>query len=206
MKRERPYEARVERGGTVVDLHALAVSGRRYSVIYADPPWDFKQWSKKGNPVVGGHYDTMSVDKIKSLPVGRLAGKECVLLLWTTWPHLLHALEVIKAWGFEYKTAGFVWAKQTPNSKGWHMGNGYYTRSNTEPCLLATPRRGSQERDARDVHQLIVAPVCEHSRKPDEVHERIEQLFVGPYVELFARTERPGWTTWGNEVAAESAE
>jgi N6-adenosine-specific RNA methylase IME4 len=198
------YEARAEVGGTVADLHALVAAGKRFPVILADPPWNFSQWSGKSNPVVGGHYRTMSFDQIKALPVAQLAEKDAVLLVWGTWPNLLNILDVVKIWGFVYQTAAFVWAKQNANGEGWHIGNGYYTRSNTEFCLLARPKSGPPERDAMGVHQLVVSAVREHSRKPDEVHDRIEQLWVGPYLELFARAERPGWVTWGNEVAPPS--
>jgi N6-adenosine-specific RNA methylase IME4 len=122
-----------------------------------------------------------------------------VLLLWTPWSQLPGALDVIKAWGFEYKTVAFNWVKQNRGGEGLHTGMGRWTRSNSEPCLLAT--NGDPLRLDMGVHQLIVSPVREHSRKPDEAHERIERLLVGPYVELFARAVRPGWVTWGNEIA-----
>jgi N6-adenosine-specific RNA methylase IME4 len=118
-------------------------------------------------------------------------------LLWAVWPVLDDALEVITAWGFEYQTAGFVWVKQ--NSSGsLFMGMGYHTRANTEPCLLAT--RGNPPRLADDVHQVIMAPVGEHSAKPDEAYRRIRRLYPGPCLELFARKRRENWTVWGNEV------
>ncbi len=100
-------------------------------------------------------------------------------------------------WGFEYKTAAFTWAKTT-SKDNWHFGCGYWTRANAELCLLGT--RGTPKRLSRAVRQLLISPVREHSRKPDETHERIERLVAGPYLELFARQSRPGWTTWGNEA------
>src|SRR5215831_6193470 len=119
------------------------------------------------------------------------------------------ALEVIKACGFDYKTAGFLWVKTEKDAgvisldgEGLHWGMGYHTRANTETCLLAT--RGSPQRLAKDVHQIVIAPVGdEHSAKPDEVYRRIERLYPGPYLELFARKPRDGWTTWGNEIPRE---
>ncbi len=112
---------------------------------------------------------------------------------------------VIKQWGFEYKTCGFAWMKADVStvdlfggSVQTHMGLGYWTRANSEVCLLAT--RGSPKRLNADVRQGIIAPRREHSRKPDGVHERIERLVGGPYLELFARQERSGWTVWGNET------
>jgi N6-adenosine-specific RNA methylase IME4 len=198
------YEARTERGGTVDDLHALVAAGKRFAVILADPPWKFIPHAETGEDLAENHYRTMPLDEIKALPVGALAAKDCVLLLWGVWPQLLGVLDVIKAWGFTFKTVGFVWAKQGRSGTGWHIGQGYYTRANTEFCLLAT--RGAPQRFAMDVRQLVVSPVMEHSAKPDEIHDRVERLLVGPYLELFARAERPpGWYVWGNEVATTSA-
>jgi N6-adenosine-specific RNA methylase IME4 len=113
---------------------------------------------------------------------------------------LTAALGVIQAWGFEYKTAAFVWAKPTKNGAGWAFGNGYWTRANTEPCLLATRGRCGRLRLSRAIRQLILAPRRAHSRKPDEVYGRIEALVPGPYLELFARGRRLGWDSWGYEV------
>lgn len=193
------YEERKEQGGRVEDLHILASSGKRFSVIYADPPWEFKVYSGKGKQrSAERHYDTTGLDDIAALPVEALAAPDCALFLWAVMPELPGALEIIKAWGFTYKTAGFTWAKQNRSGDGWFTGMGYWTRANAELCLLAT--RGSPQRLAMDVPQLIVAPVREHSRKPDEAPPRIERLLAGPYLELFARGERPGWTVWGNEI------
>jgi N6-adenosine-specific RNA methylase IME4 len=108
--------------------------------------------------------------------------------------------EVIEAWGFAYKTGGFEWVKTNADGSLF-MGMGYHTRSNSEPCLLATRGRGL-DRLARDVRQAILAPRREHSRKPDEQYARIERLY-GPGIrrlEVFARTAWPGWTAWGREV------
>ena len=152
------------------------------------------------------HYDTQSLDAIKALPVGDLAADDCALFLWGVWPEHPGALEVIKAWGFEYKTVGFVWVKTTGaaesvslDGEGLHWGMGYWTRANTEFCLFAT--RGSPPWLVKDVNQVILAPVGRHSEKPEETATRIERLLAGPYLELFARQSREGWTTWGNEVA-----
>ena len=123
--------------------------------------------------------------------IAQYAERDCALFLWTTDTHLPQALDLIKAWGFEYKTVAFTWAKTTKKEK-WHFGCGYWTRANPEQCWLAT--RGHPPRLAKNVRQLIVSPVREHSRKPDEIYERIEQLVPGPYLELFARcTPPPGW-------------
>jgi len=137
--------------------------------------------------------------------IKQLAADDCALFPWAVWPEP-GVLQVIAAGGFDYKTAGFIWVKTTENAEritlndeGLHWGMGYATRSNTEACLLAT--RGSPPRLAADVHQVVIAPVAEHSEKPDEVYHRIERLYPGPYLELFARRPRERWTTWGNEIA-----
>jgi N6-adenosine-specific RNA methylase IME4 len=178
-----------------------------YGAILADPPWDFKTWS--GTPNARGpqnHYSTMEMDGIASLPVGDLAADDCVLFMWTCWPVLLAAPQIIEAWGFTYKTCAFDWmkahAKQIDmfrDDADVQVGLGYWTRANTEPCLLAT--RGKPKRLNADVRQGIIAPRREHSRKPDGIHDRIERLVAGPYVELFARqSDRPGWDYWGNQT------
>jgi len=187
-----------------------------YRAILADPPWRFRTWDKSevlakvkganvGNGLAAHHYRTLPVDELCALPVGELAATDCSLFLWVTWPNLLDGLAVLKAWGFTFKTAAFVWAKAHAGqlepfeqSIPDQMGLGYWTRANTEPCLLAT--RGKPKRINADVRQAIIEPRREHSRKPDCVHGRIERLVAGPYLELFARQRRPGWDVWGNEV------
>jgi N6-adenosine-specific RNA methylase IME4 len=201
------YDSRKESGGRVEDLHKLIGSGRRFPVIVPDPPWTFETYSGKGKQrSAERHYDCMSLDDIKALPIADLAADDCALLLWCVCPDLPGAIDVIRAWGFEFTTKAFTWIKTTKNAEavtldgdGLNWGMGYYTRSNSEDILLAT--RGNPLRLAKDVHQVVMAPVAEHSRKPDEIYKRIERLYAGPYLELFARAERPGWTTWGNEVA-----
>jgi N6-adenosine-specific RNA methylase IME4 len=204
------FEARRDHGARVADLTAMIEQGLRFPVIYADPPWEFKVYSGKGKQrSAERHYDTASLDDIKALPIASLAADNCALFMWGVWPELPGALEVIKAWGFEYKTAGFVWFKEvSEENSDFATGMGYWTRANTEPCFLAT--RGAPERVNKDVHQIIRAPVGEHSVKPEETRVRIERLITGPYLELFARRPVPGWTVWGNEVysdeGAEAAE
>lgn len=199
---------RPESGGSITDLHALAAEGRRFSCILADPAWTFTTYSGKGKQrSAERHYDCMSLDDIKALPVADLAAEDCALLLWCVEPEQAGALDVISAWGFDFKTTAFCWVKTAPaathiglDGEGLHWGMGYHTRANIERCLLAT--RGSPQRLAADVHQVIIAPVGEHSTKPDEVHQRIERLYVGPYLELFARRSRPGWWCWGDQIPA----
>ena len=181
----------------------------QYGVIYADPPWRFATYSDKGKGrSAEAHYDCLSPDEIKALPVASWAARDAVLLLWATDPLLPRALEVIEAWGFVYKTVGFYWVKLNKTADPITLGNGpllaerdfftglgFWTRANPEPCLLAT--RGHPKRSAGDVPKLLIAPRREHSRKPDQAHARIERLLPGPYLELFARHNRPGWDAWG---------
>jgi N6-adenosine-specific RNA methylase IME4 len=202
------YRARTEQGGTVADLEALAASGYRAGVICPDFPWAFDAYSGKGKQrSADRRYDTWPTQRILTMAplIRKLAADDCALLLWTVCPEQPGALELIKACGFEYKTVGFFWLKTTPNAKhielsgaGLHWGMGYATRANIEPVLLAV--RGKPLRLAADVHQVVIAPVGEHSAKPDEVYRRIERLYSGPYLEMFARKPREGWRTWGNEL------
>jgi N6-adenosine-specific RNA methylase IME4 len=182
---------------------------KHYKVIYADPPWTFATYSRKGKGrSAEAYYDCMSLADIKALPVAEWAADDCVLLLWTTDPLLEKAFEVIRAWGFTYKTVGFYWAKLKkgdPSPTGqasFFTGLGFWTRANPETCLLAT--RGKPHRRAANVNKLVVSPRREHSRKPEEVYERIETLCEGPYLEMFARFSRPGWDYWG--VGVDSTE
>jgi N6-adenosine-specific RNA methylase IME4 len=139
----------------------------------------------------------MTLEQIKALPVAEIAAPDAALFLWAIDSMLPAAFEVIEAWGFTFKTVGFTWAKTNAKSPGYFTGLGYWTRCNPEQCLLAT--RGRPRRLNRDVPQLIVAPRREHSRKPDEVRNRIQRLVAGDYCELFARESAPSWVSWGNE-------
>ena len=180
-------------------LELPGLEGRRYKVIYADPPWHFLTYSETNQTrAASNHYNIMSLDDIMRLPVRKLAADDCVLLMWAIDPMLDRAFDVIRAWGFVFKTVGFYWLKENIRSPGWFTGLGYWTRANPEQCLLAT--RGHPKRKAKDVKRLITAPRREHSRKPEAVIERIERLVDGPFLELFARTSRPGWDSWGNQV------
>jgi N6-adenosine-specific RNA methylase IME4 len=179
-----------------------------YGVIYADPPWTFSTYSRKGKGrSAEAYYDCMSLEEIKAVPVGKWAAKDCVLLLWSTDPLLEQALQVIRAWGFTYKTVGFYWAKlrrsaprELYSDQSFSSGLGFWTRANPELCLLAT--RGHPHRRNANVQKLVISPQREHSRKPDEIYQRIEALCEGPYLELFARNAWNGWDNLGVEVDA----
>ena len=183
-----------------------------YGAILADPPWAYKTWvgdrlpERVRSAVRATSYNVMDGEEISEMPVQSLAASDCVLFLWVTWPCLLDGIATIEQWGFTYKTCAFAWMKADvstinlfPEPVDAYMGLGYWTRANSEVCLLAT--RGKPKRLNADVRQGIIAPRREHSRKPDGVHERIERLVAGPYLELFARqSNRPNWDYWGNQV------
>jgi N6-adenosine-specific RNA methylase IME4 len=185
-----------------------------FGAIYADPPWFWKSYSDfagHGGPIMSvsrsaqKHYGLLDMDALKALPVAELAASECVLFVWIIWPHLAQAIQLISDWGFTYKTCAFTWVKAHAaqvemfrDDADVQVGLGFWTRANSEVCLLAT--RGKPKRLNADVRQGIIEPRREHSRKPSCVYECIERLVAGPYVELFARTTRKGWSSWGNQV------
>ena len=176
---------------------------KKYGVIYADPPWHYKVYSKKGmGRSAESHYPTMKLEDIKALPVADLADRDCALFLWVTLPCLLEGIEVLKAWGFEYKTTAFVWVKQNRKADSLFWGMGFWTRSNAEICLLGT--KGRPKRKDAGIHQVVISHVEEHSRKPQEVHNRIIRLMGDvPRIELFARRKTEGFDVWGNEVESD---
>lgn len=170
----------------------------RYGVILADPPWRFHNRSTKGeskNPAA--HYACMPLADIQALPVSQLAAPDCACIMWATAPMLPQAVETLTAWGFAFKSAG-AWAKQSPTGASWAFGTGYVYRSAAEFWLLGTIGRPVLR--SRSTRNLIVAPVREHSRKPDRMHQDVEAMFPGPYAELFGRAPRAGWDVWGNET------
>lgn len=170
---------------------------KKYSVIYADPPWRYNDRGCNGS--AEKHYPAMRIEDICNLPVREISADDCVLFLWATYPMMQEAMRVIEAWGFEYKTLGYQWVKQNRSGNGYFFGLGRWTRGNTESCLIAT--KGKPRRVNNGVSQLIISPVREHSRKPDIVRDKIVQLMGDvPRVELFARQKTNGWDVWGNEV------
>jgi len=177
----------------------------KFSIIYADPAWFYRAWHRKGvGRTAESHYPTMNVKEICALPVADIAAKDSALFLWATYACLPEAFEVIKAWGFTYKTVAFTWVKTCRKSPGYFMSLGHWTRANAEICLLAT--KGHPRRISKSVRQLIVSPVRQHSQKPDEARARIVELMGGlPRIELFAREKAEGWSVWGNEVDSDIA-
>ena len=168
----------------------------KYGAVLIDPPWSFKTYSEKGKGrSAEQHYGCMTTKELYELEIP--AADNCALFMWTTDPMLPLALDIMQAWNFAYKTVAFTWVKQNRDGSPF-TGMGYWTRANPEMCLLGT--RGKPRRIHKDVRQLITAPRREHSRKPDEIYERIERLVGGPYLEMFARQRRPGWSVYGNET------
>jgi N6-adenosine-specific RNA methylase IME4 len=179
-----------------------------YKVILADPPWNWKAWSAKGESrSAKQHYDVMTGNELRDLGYQKILDwvdeeHGCILFLWAIDSMLPQALELIKYWGFKYKTVAFTWVKLNKNGYTPSMGMGYWTRANPEMCLLAT--RGKPKRKDKGVRQLIIGKRREHSRKPDEQYERIERLVEGPYLEMFARPpHQRGWDVWGNEAESD---
>lgn len=173
---------------------------KKYNIIYADPPWQYKVYSKKGQGrSAESHYATMSIEDICKLPVDKISEENCVLFMWMTFPTLKEGLKVIEEWGFKYKTVAFVWIKRNKKTPSLFLGMGFWTRANAEICILAT--KGNPKRISAKVHQVIISPIEEHSKKPDEARKRIVDL-VGDLnrIELFARQKTDGWDCWGNEV------
>ena len=167
--------------------------GRKYKVVYADPPWHFKTRSKAGQKrSPSSKYCTMSLDEIAALPISSIADNA---------PLIGRAERIMNSWGFELVSTGFNWVKMTKSlPQRPKLGCGYYTRKQSELCLLG--RRGKPKRpNSKGVGEVILAPPREHSRKPDEVYDRIERMYDGPKVELFARGVRPGWDCFGDELS-----
>lgn len=190
-----------------------------YQIIYADPAW---QYSDKGsNGAADKHYPTLSAAQISALPVSEIAAPDAVLFLWVTWPFLVEGLDLIRSWGFSYKTLGFLWVK-SQGEKAF-FGLGRWTRGNSEVCLLGVRGKPNGMVQSHAVRQLVFAPGYvppetfegftaqdgetvsaprgEHSAKPPEVRDRIVSLLGDrPRIELFARQHVEGWDAWGNEV------
>lgn len=190
---------------------------RKWKIIYADPPWAFENRSELGEDRnANQHYDTMTIDEMMDMPVADIADDDAALIMWVTGPTLDQAMHLIRSWGFTYKTLLFVWPKtweaadltQLHETKSFPIGTGYISRSNPELVLIATrgePTRRIHNMDGvlkkdMTIRQLQFAARGVHSQKPEKFYGLIERLYEGPYLELFARTRRPGWGAWGNQV------
>lgn len=172
---------------------------RKYSVIYADPPWEYKESGGGHRGTAGMSYPSMTTEEICSLPVNEIADTRSILFIWATFPRLKDCLKVMDAWGFSYYGLGFDWTKTGKNGKPCY-GMGYYTRQNNEVCLIGVRKERLKPID-RSISCVIQSIRREHSRKPDEVRVAIERILGDvPRIELFARQEFPGWDCWGNQT------
>ena len=180
---------------------------KKYKIIYADPPWEYGNYTnigrKTNDPKYGiTPYEGMKIEKIKSLNVSEITDDNCALFLWVTYPCLEWGLELVKIWGFEYKTVAFTWVKRNKNGVGWYFGLGNYTRANAEICLLGI--KGRLDRQSHRIPQICDLPLTKHSKKPNIIRERIVKLFGDlPRIELFSRTKIHGWDVWGNDPKLE---
>ncbi|MCG2714382.1 MAG: MT-A70 family methyltransferase [Candidatus Omnitrophica bacterium] len=187
---------------------------KKFDIIYADPPWhyngklQFDKTSKSKEEIdlsrkifistAAFKYPTLKKDELIKIPINEISKDDCLLFMWTTNPHLTQAIELGKAWGFEYKTVAFVWDKMNHNP-------GQYTLSNCELCLVFKRGRIPRPRGARNVQQLVRSPRKKHSEKPTEVIQAIEKMFPSQErIELFARRKANGWASWGLDVSAEN--
>lgn len=172
---------------------------KKYNIIYADPPWSYKDKAQAGKRGACFKYSVMNLQDISNLPIKQLAEEHCVLFLWVTMPMLKEGLQLIEKWGFTYKTNAFTWVKTNKKSNTLFWGMGNWTRANAELCLIAT--KGKPKRIAANIHSVVMTPIEQHSKKPDEVRERIVKLCGDCHrIELFARKQVDGWDCWGNEV------
>ena len=174
---------------------------KKYSVVYADPPWSYNDKMSGHSFSLDHEYKTQSKEWISSLSVGSISAKDSVLFLWAVSPQLPEALQVMKDWGFKYVTVAFCWSKN--HKSGKKVKNlGRWTMGNVEVCLLG--RKGRPQRLVKNVRQLVEAERTRHSQKPAEVRNRIVELMGDiPRIELFAREKTEGWDVWGNEVESD---
>ena len=183
---------------------------KRYDIIYADPPWHYNgklQFDKSSTgkesldpekrifiSSASFKYPTVKTKDLMRISICSIAKDDCLLFMWSTNPHLAQAIKLGEAWGFEYKTVAFVWDKMNHNP-------GQYTLSNCELCLVFKRGRIPKPRGARNIQQLVKSPRREHSMKPDEVRNKIAELFpTQERIELFARSHPPGWDVWGLDI------
>ena len=177
----------------------------KYNIIYSDPPWKYNSRNNINTRFGGGvfnKYSLMTMEEIKSLPISNLAEENCVLFLWCTFPYLDEQIKLFDYWGFRYRTLGFSWIKTNSKNGKPFFGVGYYAKSNCEICLMGM--KGQLKPISNKVSSVIISPRREHSKKPDEVRNKIVELFGDlPRIELFAREKVEGWASWGNEIESD---
>lgn len=189
-----------------IDAEQSIVKLKKYNIIYADPPWQYgsKSFINSTNSrelkPISNHYKTMSREGLKAMNIKRIIADDCACFMWATDSHLDEALDVMKSWGFKYKTIAFNWIKTT--SKGKYCKNiAPWTIKSSEVCLLGTRGTMTKYKKSNNVESLVFAERTRHSKKPDEVRQRIESLFGDvPRIELFCRYPVDGWEAWGDEV------
>lgn len=170
---------------------------KRYSIIYIDPPWNYKDKGCNGN--CNQYYNTLTLEDLKLFPIPEIADTNSVLFIWITYPMIPEGLELIKSWGFIYKTIGFQWIKENKHNKQFFIGTGHWTRSNSEACFIAT--KGKISALNHNIHQIIKSPITKHSEKPTIIYKKIVELMGDiPRIEIFARKEVYGWDCFGNQI------
>ena len=196
-----------------MNTHKESRKDKKYQIIYADPPWNYSSTIANGNKrnkivnlkrvKISDNYSVMSTCDIRNLPIQRITGKDCALFIWTTDAFLEDCIKVIKDWGFKYKTVAFNWIKKEKSGiQTCYMAP--WTLKSSELCLLATKGSMNKFKVKNNVRQLVEAVRGKHSEKPNEVRERIVELFGDlPRIELFARQKTEGWDVWGNEVESD---
>lgn len=190
------------------------MTNKKYQIILADCPWKYNSRANHKTRFRGGacgHYNLMSMEDIKALPIKNITAENCALFLWVTFPYLKEQLEVFEARGFQYKTLGWAWLKTNKKNGFPFFGVGYYSKSNMELCLLGI--KGRMKPITNSISQVIIAPRGQHSEKPKQVRQKIVELFGDlPRIELFARKPKgqlfndpsfKGWDVWGNEVESD---
>ena len=192
---------------TTIDNLFEFTAGKKYNTIYADPPWQFQNRTGKVAPENKKlmRYETMSLEDIKALPVGEITGEKAHLYLWVPNALLPYGLEVMDAWGFEYKS-NIVWEKVRKDGGPDGRGVGFYFRNVTELLLFGIKKKSAPNRTlapARSQVNILRTMKREHSRKPDEIIPIIESCSQEPRIELFARGIRAGWDMWGNQATPE---
>lgn len=175
------------------------MSTKQYDIIYTDPPWQYNSSDNLAktsllNKDENFHYPTMSLDKLKNIDVQSLAKPDCLMFMWVVNPMLDDGIELLKHWGFNFATVGFVWDKQKVNP-------GYYTMSSIEMCIIGKKGKIPEPRGERNIRQFLSLTRGKHSAKPHEVRTRIERMFPEQSkLEMFARTASDGWHLWGNDI------
>jgi N6-adenosine-specific RNA methylase IME4 len=195
IRAEREITRRAERIEKIAEIakgNAPLAAASKFPVIYADPPWRYDH-AATANRQIENHYPTMSLDEICAMPVQEIATDDAILYMWATAPKLAECMQVLSAWGFDYRT-NFVWVKDK-------IGMGYHARSQHEILLVAKRGNIPPPAVADRVSSVVMAERGEHSAKPAVFYELIESFYPTlPKIELFCRSPREGWAVWGNQA------